>query len=169
MAIIAIVRITGGLHTSLRGYKEYSMTWSHILTQVEASVAVFMGSISAFRTIFVTRDPDEASRGFGLYRRLLSKLGISKQTGRSGESDDVKGNQPQIPEGHITNVSMKTLRKFIRGFNKQPGATSLESVTEVDVEDYHDYRRKDARPIRVNVDTEWQVARRNNSDEVSYH
>lgn len=161
MIIITIVRVTAGLHKSARGHKEFSMTWTHLLLHVEACVAVLMGSVSAFRTIFVSQTNGEGSWQISsLFRRYLNKLGLSSGSNKNtGELSFVRPECGNLPNVQKSGVTMNTLRKFIRRHNREPGATTLNSVgnsiNDMEVEDYHAYRKEEAEQLKINITREW--------------
>jgi len=149
MVIISVVRIGGGWYTTARPRREISLAWAHILLHIEAAVGVLMGTISAFRSVFKsprTSSELERSPPASLLARVLNKLGLgylSEHSGYSGNSGPQQQN-PRLPGNEqYTRATMFSLRRFIRRQGRDPGQTTLASISDPQ-EHYHDFIRREA-------------------------
>lgn len=75
MAIIAIVRMIGSIRP---GLKSLDVSWELFWQQMEGCIAIMMGSMSAFRTVFSGRGPVRA--------RNVADDGLSPQDSEQGAS-----------------------------------------------------------------------------------
>jgi hypothetical protein len=145
MIILTITRLAGGLHRSVRGEREFSIVWTHLLLNVESSVAILMACLVAFRTIFASHFAQLSQQGSTpWYHRLLSRFKSYPSGKRStGNSDDGVAKQPHLSKGPTMHATMHTFRNFIgAGKSSNRGMTTLGSVSDP-VEDYHHYIRDD--------------------------
>ncbi len=157
MVILTIIRIAGGTYISTRGHREFSMTWTHVLLHVEASVAILMGSLSAFRSIFTNqKDRASSTQSTKFYQRLLSKLGFSTRSSTNDKPSFVN-TSPQLSQSPMTNPTLRSLKQFIRRHNRTGGQTTLGSIDQLEVEDYHQYRKKESGRMEINVTRGWEM------------
>ncbi|CBX99524.1 hypothetical protein LEMA_P087630.1 [Plenodomus lingam JN3] len=145
MIIITIIRLAGGLHESVRGEREFSLVWTHILLHVESGVAILMACLVAFRTIFANQIAqlrhDEST---SWYHRLITRIRGGSSAKQSRESSGEHSVHPHVSKGPSTRITMQSLRNFIRGDSASRGMTTLGSVSDP-VEQYHEFMRNDAR------------------------
>ncbi|KAF2849143.1 hypothetical protein T440DRAFT_490681 [Plenodomus tracheiphilus IPT5] len=145
MIIITIIRLAGGLHESVRGEREFSLVWTHILLHVESGVAILMACLVAFRTIFANQFAQLRHDGTtSWYHRLFTRIRGGLSAKQSRESSGEHPAQPQVSKGPTTRITMQSLRNFIRGDTTSRGMTTLGSVSDP-VQQYHEFMRDDAR------------------------
>jgi hypothetical protein len=112
MAIMAIIRVSG-----ITGVAGVDIPWTFFWQFTEASVAVLMGSLTAFRTLLVGHvgRNSEPKRSWPYSRYRIYKWG-----GRKVSADDET--QEGLPE--VPGATMTGLRTFIRRNNRDPGLTT---------------------------------------------
>ncbi|MCJ1252195.1 hypothetical protein MMC30_009442, partial [Trapelia coarctata] len=92
------------------------LTWEIFWQYTEAGIAVIMGSLTAFRTLFVQgtlKVSHEKKPSYSIRQRLLRKIN------KSGFEDGEQGHLPAIPSATLTG-----LRTFIHGNNRSTLTTT---------------------------------------------
>ncbi|VUC29378.1 unnamed protein product, partial [Clonostachys rosea] len=117
MAIMAIIRVSG-----ITGVAGVDIPWTFFWQFTEASVAVLMGSLTAFRTLLVGHvgRNSEPKRSWPYSRYRVYKWG-----GRKVSADDET--QEGLPE--VPGATMTGLRTFIRRNNRDPGLATANMTT----------------------------------------
>jgi hypothetical protein len=123
---------------------------------MESSVAVLMGGVTAFRTLFASRirerghqhDPEFRTLGTGLYYRLrkLFGRGNSSRTLEVPQSENDKSMLSRVKVGG----TLSGLRTFIRRHKREPGQTTMQSEGASwddsmggSIVDYHAFKREE--------------------------
>ncbi|CAH0031808.1 unnamed protein product [Clonostachys rhizophaga] len=117
MAIMAIIRVSG-----ITGVAGVDIPWTFFWQFTEASVAVLMGSLTAFRTLLVGHvgRNSEPKRSWPYSRYRIYKWG-----GRKVSADDET--QEGLPE--VPGATMTGLRTFIRRNNRDPCLATANMTT----------------------------------------
>jgi hypothetical protein len=151
MVGFAIGRLAPAFYRDQAGVLVLSLIWTHLWLHLESSVAVLMGGVTAFRTVFPRHTREEQGlrerlRGSGLYdavRRILGKSGLSSTTKLSDE----ESNKKRFLSAQLTGGSLKGLRTFIRRQGREPGHTTVNTLVEDSTYDplvsYHNFRRNE--------------------------
>ncbi|KAF2678681.1 hypothetical protein K458DRAFT_408733 [Lentithecium fluviatile CBS 122367] len=105
-------------------------------------------------------DEGPSSEWSSIYRRFIRNIRFSSATSENtGDLGDATQGRTNLPKVRNTGLTLQTLMDFIRRHHRQPGVTTLASagisINDVEVEEYHDYRRNDAKPPEKNVTHEW--------------
>lgn len=149
MVALALARLIHGLTRDYSGVLTFSMIWTHLWLHLESSVAVLMGGVTAFRTVFArqVRDDDKAKgrrSNSTLYEYVLRFFGKSRPAD-SEISSSVGEKKEGFLQGPRTGASLKGLRTFIRRHDREPGHTTVEdtmaSCTYDPLESYHNFKR----------------------------
>ena len=151
MLIFAFARLLGGFGRDYANIRVNWLTWSFLWLHLESSVAVLMGGLTAFRTVFArqVREGDESgSRRHGsfLLAQVFRFLGKNKENQESGSPIDRKKKDSFL--GALrTGATLKGLRTFIRRHERQTGQTtlhdSLGDSTYDPLESYHNFKRQE--------------------------
>lgn len=104
MAIMAIVRVSGLRIKMISGDSTFDRIWLNLWQQIEASIAICLVSLTAFRQLFIAGGP-KRSRGSAKawYSSAIGKLEIQRRTG------GVDGFAQLPPTLSATHSSMRTL------------------------------------------------------------
>ncbi|ORX99200.1 hypothetical protein BCR34DRAFT_139961 [Clohesyomyces aquaticus] len=145
MIAFAIARAFGGMHRDYAGVLTFHATWAHVWLHLEASVAVIMGGLTAFRTMFSrevrSQESSGSSKAINHYIRRLFRKSPGNESSVA-TSQEAKGPL----QGPIAGASMKGLRTFIRRNNREPGHTTIEESminSKYDpLESYHNFQRE---------------------------
>ena len=115
MVIIAVIRISRVHETDFE-------VWASFWQQFEGCIAVLMISLTAFRTLFITKQSSASDakkpKASDTYRR---RLWFSKR------SDGSEGQRPQVPVS-IPGGVLTGMRAFIRGGDSSRETSSMDSV-----------------------------------------
>ncbi|CAI6338090.1 unnamed protein product [Periconia digitata] len=144
MAICALIRIIGFHYKGIE-----DDVWPFFWQQTEGSIAVMMASITAFRTLFVKPDTDgddiktPRSPIESFYNRMLRRFRSLAQAKPSEKPSSNLTAQPKsfIKLPRMPAPTFSSVRSFIRRNNRtnvsNTGSGTLNSATDVLVEDYH--------------------------------
>lgn len=150
MAVFALGRLIGGLYHDYAGVLVYSIVWTHLWLHLESSVAVIMGGVTAFRTVFAaqSRDDDKSRSGKSastLYEYVLRLFGKTRQSNSSVASSGIEEKKRGFLSGPRTGASLKGMRTFIRRNGRDPGHTTVNETladsTYDPLESYHNFVR----------------------------
>lgn len=147
MAIICCVRLVSSLTHRVNGKQQSSIAYTNLLLQVEAAVAVLMGSISALRAVFAGKNREFGNSGrYPFYQHLLSKLRLSR---RSSEHSNLAEERPPVHQEDPPSITLRSLKKFIRRHGREPEQASIDSTVVGSIvdpaKDYHDFKCSESR------------------------
>lgn len=152
MVVFALARLIGGLYRDSAGVLTLSITWTHTWLHLESSVAVLMGGITAFRTVFaghVRAAGQRQGSSTSLYKRIRGVFQNIPTQSNSGHSENEKKGRGFLA-GPQTGGTMKGMRTIIRKLGREPGSTildgSLASENHDPLESYHRYVKRVAEP-----------------------
>jgi hypothetical protein len=107
MAVVAIVKACGLVMKTPLGLPAFDTAWQYLFQQIEASIAVCLVSLTAFRQLFISHGPNrERSSSKSWYASTIEGLKSHK---RKAE-DEGFGELPSIPSATLSGV-----RTFIQG------------------------------------------------------
>jgi hypothetical protein len=167
MIIVTVVRVSGIVITSAQSI---DVLWEIYWQYIEAAVAVIMASLTAFRSLFITRGSGGGGHhadarsysGLKLLRKIFSIQTwrrSSKEQGVHVLSDEElpAHRDPSLPE--IPGALMTGIRTFIRGagVSQKSHAYSMQSHTQTlegsgDAPPWHLYTNLSRDGIRVQHD-----------------
>ncbi|KAL1606206.1 hypothetical protein SLS60_003607 [Paraconiothyrium brasiliense] len=147
MIAFALARLFGGLYRDSFGVLTLSVTWTHTWLHFESSVAVLMGGITAFRTVFAGQVREAGKRHTSsstIYKRIRSIFRRTPSETDSGVVEKLNKNRGFLA-GPQTGASIKGMPTFIRRIGREPINTTMEdSVMDSQydpLESYHAFRR----------------------------
>ncbi|KAF2468323.1 uncharacterized protein BDR25DRAFT_373379 [Lindgomyces ingoldianus] len=135
-----------------KGRVKFGIVYTFLLIHVEASVAVIMGGVTAFRSVFVSqirdrdREPQFAERRSpNTYQRIFSWLKVSGKKSRRDRSQKTQRGGGVFLAGPATGGTLRGLGSFIRRHEREPGHTTCDSpIIESHYDSllsYHNYIR----------------------------
>jgi len=138
MAVCAIVKVAGFHYQGLQ-----DDSWNFFWVQIEASIAVMMGSVTAFRTLFVrpTKQPSDAmtprSPAGNLAHRFFHRFQALARASPD-EKHPVGDEESMIPDGQsrsflrlptMPSPIFTGIRTFIRGSQRSAVGTTKTTAT----------------------------------------
>lgn len=173
MIVVAIVRVSGMRYSSLRTTKDIDPAWSMYWTHMEGCIAVFMGSVTAFRGIFGdflqerSRENTDVNTD-SLIFRLRTWLGFSTTkhgTPQEWTSVDNKGQKRvMLPEQSLTKATLNEVRRYIGRHGREPGNTTMGSLGTIDsqmdydpLNEYHVFQRQHTSKVNTGPIPQYQA------------
>lgn len=158
--IICLGRTIGSGFRDRDGHVKFGIVYTFLLIHVEASVAVVMGGVTAFRTVVASQIRDsgrsprftESTRS-NLYNRILSWFKRPREESKPVTSQQKKEKRRELLAGPATGGTLQSLRTFIRRHGRETGHTIHGSdISEPPYDalhSYHEYIRtvKSQEPI----------------------
>lgn len=135
-------------------HANFGIVNTFLLLHIEASVAVIMCGVTAFRTVFAARIRErehqrrsEERRAPGMYNSLLAWLKRFSGKSKSPGSANTRSRKKPFLTGEVSRGTLRGLGTFIRRHEREPGLTTSAS-TAFDsgydpLESYHEYMRKE--------------------------
>ena len=149
MVAFCLTRLAGKYRDPY-GNMQVRVDWTSITLHMESSVAVLMGGVTAFRTVFasyIREKPHDLDRlSSQVYYRFRKFFKGGNLQGTSQELQDNKGALLTVPRSGGT---LKGLRTFIRRHKREPGQTTDNSSWNHSVDNsmdsYHAFRKMETR------------------------
>ncbi|KAF2653203.1 hypothetical protein K491DRAFT_523522 [Lophiostoma macrostomum CBS 122681] len=149
---ICLGRTIGSGFHDRDGRVKFGIVYTFLLIHVEASVAVIMGGVTAFRSVFALRAhdrdherPSRERRWSKVPSRILSWLRIPSSKSKDDVVRERRRDNRMLLPGPVTGGTLRGLRSFIRRHDRTPGHTTGESSklesTYDSVQTYHEYMR----------------------------
>ncbi|PVH94422.1 hypothetical protein DM02DRAFT_661042 [Periconia macrospinosa] len=142
---IALSRMFGGVHRH-KGHMVFRLVYTYLLMHTEACIAVIMGGITAFRTVFAAHSCErEHSGSSSFYNRVRSWLKKPGSNSEVAPEDAEQRKGGKFLGDNITRGTLRGLRTFIRRHEREPGYTAHESTANESqydpLQSYHNYIR----------------------------
>jgi hypothetical protein len=163
MAVVAITRAS-----KIHGPHGIDISWEIFWMYMESAVAVIMGSLTAFRTLFISSTSNQRRRNGGREENdkgwltnTFLRMRYRKNSGGSGKKggygDLEQQGLPQIP-----GATMTGLRTFIRRNNRTVGLTthaSTMALSQMDTlaEEEGLYYQQPKGTVQVHVQRAWDI------------
>lgn len=149
MVAFAVARFAGGLMRDSSGVLTYSLVWTVLMLHIECSIAVLMGGVTAFRTVFSRQPHDEESqqkeRHTSSLLQYVKRLISRSKTSSSSDRDDKMEQPIVISDRAVPTATLKGLRTFIRRNGRDPGHTTIDETLNSSaydpLESYHNFKR----------------------------
>jgi len=153
---ICLGRSIGSGFRDRDGRVKFGIVYTCSLIHVEASVAVIMGGVTAFRSVFMSQVRDRGripqgaeQRSSNRYQRVLSWFKIPGDKSRRDRLPRTQSGNGAFLAGPATGGTLRGLRSFIRRHERELGHTtrdSLEIESHYDsLQSYHNYIRAENR------------------------
>ena len=149
MAVMAIVRISGLQIKLLSGDSTFDSAWLNLWQQIEASIAICLVSLTAFRQLFIASGPKRGRESAKAW--YSSAIGKLKSQRRTGVVDGF-AQLPTIPSA--THSSMQTLCQAGQRIDTRDTSGDEETCWSLD-----EYRGKVSRQVIVTNDVTTEVCR----------
>lgn len=144
MAVMAIVRVSGLRIKIFSGHYTFDTAWQYLWQQIEASIAVCLVSLTAFRQLFVSHGPKRSQEPTkSWYSTTIGKL--RRQKREAGE----KGFRtlPSIPS-----ATLSGMRTLIQGGRMADTTGTFDEEEVVNGWSPGEHEGKSSRQVRVSND-----------------
>lgn len=148
MVAFGLARVIGGTFRDYAGRFNWSVVWTSIWLQLESSVAVLMGGVTAFRTVLAQQagsnvhliESSGSSKFVDRVKRFLGKSRVERSMNGATVRDEKK-----FLDGPLTGASLKGFRTFIRRNGREQGHTTVDesfanSIYDP-IESYHHFKK----------------------------
>ena len=153
---ICLGRSIGSGFRDREGRVKFGIVYTFLLIHVEASVAVIMSGVTAFRTVFAARlrarERERRStrpRSSSFYQNIFSWLKGSREKATGPTSGNMKKDNRALLAGPPTGGTLRGLKTFIRRHEREPGHTTAESTMSEShydpLQSYHEYMKENKR------------------------
>ncbi|CAI6334862.1 unnamed protein product [Periconia digitata] len=147
---LALSRIVASAYHA-DGQIVFRIVHTHFLLHIQACVAVLMGGVTAFRTIFASHFRERENQRSAFHNRMRSWFKRPESSPNEALGENEKQRKGRFLPVSISRGTIRGLRTFIRRNGREKGHTTCESTEngsqDGSLQSYHNYMKGEIRRI----------------------